>query len=224
MKTRCELVSWEEAQLLAKKVATKIKRSKYKPDIVVGISRGGVIPARMICDRLMINNLVSIRMEHWGIAGKITNKAKLTHGLDGVDLKGKRVLLVDDLTDTGESLKVAVGYLKTLKPKEVRTAVLQHKKRSKFVPDYYAEELEKWEWIIYPWMVHEDLVSFITEILKDGKERTLEQIQDALMKFNLKFPDIRILEALEDMEYWKRVKRRVRGTKIYWRLKEGQHG
>ena len=183
-----------------------------------------MIPARMICDRLMINNLVSIRMEHWGIAGKITNKAKLTHGLDGVDLKGKRVLLVDDLTDTGESLKVAVGYLKTLKPKEVRTAVLQHKKRSKFVPDYYAEELEKWEWIIYPWMVHEDLVSFITEILKDGKERTLEQIQDALMKFNLKFPDIRILEALEDMEYWKRVKRRVRGTKIYWRLKEGQHG
>jgi hypoxanthine phosphoribosyltransferase len=78
------------------------------------------------------------------------------------DLTGRRVLLVDDVSDSGDTFRVALAHLHGCgRPAEVRTAVLHHKVVSPYVPDYYAQKVVKWRWIVYPWAVAEDIASFI---------------------------------------------------------------
>jgi hypoxanthine phosphoribosyltransferase len=84
-----------------------------------------------------------------------------------VDVKGQRLLIVDDVTDTGDTLRAAVGYVQGLQPAEVRTGVLQHKTTSSFQPDYFAGVVREWRWIIYPWAAHEDVVGFTEQVLAD---------------------------------------------------------
>jgi hypoxanthine phosphoribosyltransferase len=62
-------------------------------------------------------------VEHWGIVATPTEKAVIKFPLY-VDIKDKCVLLVDDITDTGDTLRVSLEHLKKFKPKEIRTAVL----------------------------------------------------------------------------------------------------
>lgn len=85
-----------------------------------------------------------------------------------VDISGKKVLIVDDVTDTGDTLKLSIGYVQSLNASEIRTAVLQHKTCSSFVPDFYGQKIIRWRWIIYPWARYEDLAGFTKRILEDG--------------------------------------------------------
>ena len=64
-KMHCELISWSEVQRLCRRLAIMIRSSNYVPDVVVAISRGGYVPARLICDYLDIMALTSIRTEHY---------------------------------------------------------------------------------------------------------------------------------------------------------------
>ena len=75
--------------------------------------------------------------------------------------KGLKVLIVDDITDTGDTVGVAFQHIQEFDPAEVRVAVLQHKRQSMLKPDFYAKKLTKWRWIIYPWAVVEDIGGFL---------------------------------------------------------------
>jgi hypothetical protein len=78
------------------------------------------------------------------------------------DLTGRRVLLVDDVSDSGDTFRVALAHLATRgQAAEIRTAVLHHKIVSPYVPHYYAQRVVKWRWLIYPWAVAEDVSSFL---------------------------------------------------------------
>jgi len=66
-------------------------------------------------------------------------------------VKDKRVLIVDDIADTGKSLQHASDYVKEFKPADCRTGVLQLLFTSETTPDYFAEFLEDWMWVVYPW-------------------------------------------------------------------------
>ena len=90
--------------------------------------------------------------------------------------KGK-VLVVDDITDTGESLKISVEYLKSLNPSAIKTATLMHLNNSKFTPDFYGS-MENWAWIIFPWNYREDLVNLVGQAVEDvGKDQEKVQIK-----------------------------------------------
>jgi hypothetical protein len=76
--------------------------------------------------------------------------------------KGRKVLLVDDVSDSGDTFVAAIEHLNSRgRPAEIRTAVLHHKTVSRYTPDYYVHRIVKWRWIIYPWAVAEDLSSLI---------------------------------------------------------------
>jgi len=152
---KVEIITWAKAYSLGKILSRKIMSSGYKPDIVVAIGRGGYVPARIVCDFLSIMNLTGVAVQHWGAAEK-KGKAKITAPLN-MKIKNKNVLLIDDITDTGETMAVVVKYLKKQKPKNIRTGVLEHKAVSFFVPDYFAHKIVKWRWITYPWARYEDL-------------------------------------------------------------------
>lgn len=173
---RCELRSWNNMLDLSRIVSDKIKKSGYKPNIIIAILRGGMVPAINLSDILGIKDILTLKAEHWGITATKNRKAELKSSICG-DIKGKKILLVDDLTDTGGSMEVCIKYLRKLNPREIRTAVLIHKTQSGFEPDFYAEKAEKWKWIILPWNVNEDLRNLIEKIIKEKRETELDEIK-----------------------------------------------
>lgn len=157
---RCELVSWARFHTLARKLARAVHTSGYRPDILVAIGRGGYLPARILSDFLGLMDLTSFKIEHYHATRK-GRQARVRYPLN-TDLTGRRVLLVDDVSDSGDTFRVALDHLAGCgSPAEVRTAVLHHKLVSPYVPDYYAQKVRIWRWIIYPWAVAEDVGSFI---------------------------------------------------------------
>lgn len=160
----CEVMDWNLFYKLARKVAKKVNNSGYKPDLIIGLARGGWVLARVLCDLIGIKDLVSLKVEHWGITATPNGKAKLKYPLK-VDLTGKNVLVVDDITDTGESMRVAVEYIQSLTPSLIRTAALRHIISSKFMPDYFGEEIN-WRWVIFPWNFTEDMCNIVSKVCK----------------------------------------------------------
>jgi hypoxanthine phosphoribosyltransferase len=195
----CELVTWEDQYRLAKALAEKIRSSGYRPDLVIAIGRGGYVPARILCDLLSLNRLTSVRAEHWGTPAEKEEKAVIRFPVC-TGIRGERILIVDDVTDTGDSMAVVVDHVKGLGPSEVRTAVLHHKEVSGFLPDYFAVVCPVWKWIVYPWALHEDLVGFSRRILAEGP-RTLEEVKDELAaRYGLAAGGEEIREALEELK------------------------
>jgi hypoxanthine phosphoribosyltransferase len=202
----CDLVTWEEAARLARILGEAIRESGWRPDIVIAIGRGGYVPARVVCDILIHNMLTSMKIEHWGIAAKKKDEALVRVPL-AIDIRDLAVLIVDDVTDTGETLAVAVEYVGGFSPREVRTAVLQHKYTSSVIPDYYADFIDRWRWIIYPWALHEDLVGF-TEKVIGPRPLFFDDIRQALMRrFNIEVPDEMLESAIAHLIAEARVER-----------------
>jgi hypoxanthine phosphoribosyltransferase len=194
----CELVTWHQSYSLAKQLARRIRESGFRPDIVIAIGRGGYVPARVVCDFLLQERLTSIKIEHWGIAAHRMERATVCFPL-AVDITGQDVLIVDDVTDTGETLVAAVDYLRSLGCGELRTGVLQHKASSVFRPDFCGEQVDEWRWIIYPWAAHEDLVGF-TEIVLTDELVPLDEIRTALSeRYEIVVDEAILGEVLEDL-------------------------
>ncbi|MCE8429728.1 MAG: phosphoribosyltransferase, partial [Candidatus Methanoperedens sp.] len=134
---------------------------------------------------------------------------------DEVDISGKKILVVDDVADTGETYSVIMEYLLKKDPSEVKTAVLQYKTRSCFIPDFWGKKLEKWEWIIYPWARYEDLRGFIE------RSTTLPLSFDELRRklkddFNLNISKKDLAEILEDMQELGELTKIKIGKQILW--------
>ncbi len=170
-KIRTQLVTWDEVVRWSRGLANKVIESGFRPDVVVAVARGGYVPARLLCDFMMVNNLTSIQSQHWTEAAKAEERAIIKYPYK-IDLNGMKVLLVDDIVDTGESLLLAKNYiLKNWGPSEVKVAVLQWiSSAAKFKPDYYFIEVKEWIWFQYPWTRLEDTYQFFKKMLfEEGK-------------------------------------------------------
>ena len=176
---RCELISWSEVQRLCLRLATLVRESDYHPDIVVAIGRGGYVPARLICDYLDIMALTSIKIEHYLSGSTKQEQAVIRYPLC-IDIENQRVLLVDDVNDSGDTLDVALQHLVNFKPGEVRTAVMHHKITTHRSVDYAARKIVKWRWLIYPWARVEDISDFIQRLTP--LPTTLQETQQQLSK------------------------------------------
>ncbi len=164
-KFRCELLSWNRIYQMARRLALKIRQAGFQPDVVVAIARGGYIPARILCDFMDIFNLTSIRVEHYTAGAHKKQFARISSPL-GMDVRDMKVLVVDDVSDTGDTLELALDHIKSFSPEEVKVATLDHKKVSTIEPDFYARKVVNWRWIIYPWAVIEDITGFIKRMEK----------------------------------------------------------
>ena len=205
----CVLVAWEEAARLSRLLSHAIRASGYRPDLVVAIGRGGFVPARVVCDQLLLQMLTSMKIEHWGIAAEKKEKTVVRFPLS-VDVKDLKVLIIDDITDTGETLQVAVEYVEGGGPAEIRTGVLQHKFTSAFSPDYYAEYMDEWRWVIYPWALHEDLVGFVERVLSKGSGSFDEVDRRLRERFRIQAPEEALGRALDELSAMGRVERKGR--------------
>ena len=103
-------LKWDEIDAMCSELAAAIEKSGYKPDVIVGIARGGWVPARLLSDKLGNESVASMRVEFYTAPGVTNRVPKITQPVS-VDVKGKRVLLVDDVSDTGHSLELAFKSL-----------------------------------------------------------------------------------------------------------------
>lgn len=212
---KCYMVSWDEAYQLAKSLAYKIKSSGFKPDMVIGVARGGFVPARIVCDILFQKDLASVRVEHWGIASSL-GKAKIKYPLpEEADIAGKKILIVDDVADSGGTYAAILDYMKGKAPAEIKTASLHYKTCSSFIPDYWGEKQDTWQWIIYPWAVYEDMAGFIGKVLV--QPMTKNEIRKALRQnFDIKIQGKELLEILDDMHLAGELKKTGKNRKVFW--------
>jgi hypothetical protein len=195
---RCEQITWSEVERLCQRLAGLIRESGYHPDLVIAIGRGGYVPARLLCDWLHIMGLTSIKIEHYLSGANRQEEAVIRYPLKA-DIRGLRVLVVDDVNDTGDTLKVATRHLQTFEPGEIRTAVMHHKAVTLFTVDYYARKIIKWRWLIYPWAVNEDIFGFLQRLTP--APGSLEDARKLLaVRFNIKISQKRLRDIYASMD------------------------
>ncbi len=189
-------VTWGEAIKLCYKLAKEVVDSGYKPDVIVSIMRGGVVPALIVSDILNVDSFYALRVKHWGIAEEVYS-VPVVEQLPQGKIEGKKVLVVDEVADTGKTLDVAVKELLKLGPAEVRSAVLHLKPNSVIIPDYFAERLNRWVWIFYPWSIVETLVALAYRELGSRKVSEEELLKTSIAlarKLGVRAPISRILK------------------------------
>lgn len=147
-----EVLTWSDVYDMLLAQAEKIHRYGFSPDVVVGVSRGGWIPARVLSDLLENPNLANVKAENYVGIGKVQGKPLLTQNVSA-DVVGKRVLIVDEVADSGGSLHLVSKHLLEHGATEVKTATLYLKPQSMVKPDFYEKETVYW--IIFPWELKE---------------------------------------------------------------------
>jgi len=167
---RCRLSTWADVDRWADRLAERIRAADAVPETIVALTRGGWVPGRLLCDRLGVHRLVSLRAQHWGVTATPDGSAKLTEGLSG-PVGGQKVLVVDDITDTGESLTLAASHVAEQRPARLETAAFLHIAHAKYVPTYFAEEIPRdaWVWVVFPWNYWEDLASLAKRAVEFGR-------------------------------------------------------
>ena len=214
---RCKLVTWDEISGWTRQVANKIRASGFLPTVIIGLTRGGWIPARLLCDHLKVKKLYAVKTEHWGVTANPDGKALLTQELN-ISIENDRVLVVDDITDTGESLVLAMAHLSIMHPKELRSATLLHITHSKVEPHFYTVKVpkERWTWFIFPWNLNEDLRTLTPKTLRGPMG--IKAVQAAFLKqFHIQPAEEMVRNALHELEAEDKVVQR--GAK--WEKKGG---
>lgn len=152
--------TYDEIHKACEHIAEQITKSKCKYDFIVGLTRGGLIPAVQLSH--MLNDIPVIPVSYSSNIGKGNNQyySNVLPMIGGNDMPGAQkdinhptIILIDELTDSGHTLlEVFLHYVK--QGLNVHTAVLYHKTHSKppIIPDFYWKTLsEDSGWLILPW-------------------------------------------------------------------------
>src|SRR5919108_1779877 len=144
-----ELLSWSAFGDASRELATSVADSGYSPGIVLGIARGGLIPAAAIAYALDVKNVLMMSGEFYtGVDERLDFPVMLPPLLNTVDIAGARVLVVDDVADTGGTLKLVKDFCAE-HVAEVRCAVLYEKPRSVVKCEYVWRRTDRW--VNFPW-------------------------------------------------------------------------
>ena len=168
------IINFDEYIKTVEKLAIKIHEN-YKPTVLVGIMRGAA-PIIDILSRIMKLPIAYIVIQSYTGKGMEDKQGELMFAREISSLASNKdfnkVLLIDDLSDTGLTLNKSIEWLKNYGPtkdyiKEVKTACLWKKKSSKFEPDFCPVRLDSDPWIVQPTEHYEELS--IEEIIKKNK-------------------------------------------------------
>lgn len=193
-----KVVTWEDIVTLSTKLG-EILKEKYVPDVIIAIARGGLVPARLVADVLGVLDVLSVKVEHWVETASHTPEAKIKYPYK-VDLQKKRVLIIDDIADTGDSLVLSSNFVKeNFNPSEVKTATLQYIVGSKFIPDFYAETITNWAWFMYPWNYWEDEINLTRKLLAESKKLDISYLESKFKEDYGIIPPIPLSKILEEM-------------------------
>jgi hypoxanthine phosphoribosyltransferase len=164
------IATWDEIEESIFNIAIRMIEEDFIPDAIVAILTGGLIPAKLISDLLDVKIIRYVEIKFYkGV--RTTETQPLLKGIYIDSLERKKVLIVDDVADTGTTLDVVEKLVRFFNPNEVKTATLYVKPWSKKYPKYYNLIVDKW--IIFPWDKWE-VVRERPEAPVDKKDRFFE--------------------------------------------------
>ena len=176
-----EVPTWNQIYDMLLSQAQKIQSQNFHPDIILGVARGGLMPARILTDLLETPELGFVQIEFYTNINQTLDEPKLKQS-PTITVTNKKVLLVDDIADSGASLKLAQTSIQDV-ASEIKTATLYKKPQSTTTPDFYEKQTTNW--IVFPWDIKETLRKIIQK--QQGK-RALNQEVAKLVKAGLPKP------------------------------------
>jgi hypoxanthine phosphoribosyltransferase len=144
-----ETMSWELFGQASRELAGQIAGDGFVPDVVIAVARGGLTVAGALAYALGVKNCGAMNVEFYtGVDQRLDVPVLLPPTLDTLDVAGLRVLVADDVADTGHTLRLVREVL-AQHVAEARTAVLYRKPRSVVVPSYSWRTTDRW--VVFPW-------------------------------------------------------------------------
>lgn len=145
-KTVKSFYSWDTYRHRVNKLKELIA---IRPDVIVSIGKGGSIPGVILAEHFKVDNYnLGLKSYNCFNQSKMIEYQPL-QCYEGY--RGKMVLLVDDLADSGETFKYALRKFHENKVMNVVTAAVFKKQHSKFTPDHFVEVIDSHVWVIHPW-------------------------------------------------------------------------
>ncbi|MDP9800533.1 hypoxanthine phosphoribosyltransferase [Arcanobacterium wilhelmae] len=145
-----EILSWEMFGDATRELATNVWESGYRPDLIVCVARGGLIPAGAMAYALDMKPVLVMNVEFYTKIGETLPDPRLLNPLpDFSALKGAKVLIVDDVVDSGRTLKYVQELCEANEVGEMRLAVIYEKPTSVLKADYVWRDTDLW--ISFPW-------------------------------------------------------------------------
>lgn len=139
--------SWDDLDYLTLRVAKQINQSNISFDLIIALAKGAWPMSRSFLDYTGIKELASLGVKFYSGINKRLAKPDIYQQIP-VDVKNKKVLIFDDVADTGESLAFTQKYLLKKGASQVKTATLFLKPWSNILPDFYSATTDAW--IIFP--------------------------------------------------------------------------
>jgi len=144
-----ETMTWDDLGTGSRELAESVFADDWIPDLVLGISRGGLLIAGALAYAIGVKNTATISVEFYtGIDERLELPMLLPPVPDLIDLGSARVLIVDDVADTGATLELVRDFCAG-RVAEARVAVLYEKPRSSVACDYVWRRTDRW--ITFPW-------------------------------------------------------------------------
>jgi hypoxanthine phosphoribosyltransferase len=151
-----EVMSWADLGTGSRELARAVYEDGYRPDMILGIARGGLLVAGAVGYSLGIKNTFTMNVEFYtGIDQRLELPMILPPVPDLIDFADTRVLVADDVADTGATLKLVQEFCAG-KVAEVRCAVLYEKPRSTIKCEYVWRRTDNW--ITFPWSAEEPIL------------------------------------------------------------------
>ena len=154
-----ETLTWQGFGDASRALTQSIVDSGWMPELIVAIARGGLLPAGAISYAIGVKAMGTMNVEFYtGVGQTLTEPQLLPPLMDVSAMDGKRVLVVDDVADSGSTLKMVMDMINahglsldghTTVKAEARSAVIYKKPGSVIEPDYMWRETDKW--IDFPW-------------------------------------------------------------------------
>lgn len=144
-----EVLTWERFGSAMRELAQQIVDSGFEPEIVIAVARGGMLPGGALTYALGTKLTDAINVEFYtDVHETLPDPVLLAPMLDVESIKGKKLLVVDDVVDSGRTLELVVKLLKGFDA-DVRSAVIYSKPTTVINPEYTWAETDKW--IVFPW-------------------------------------------------------------------------
>ncbi len=147
--TERETLDWATYGVAIRELAQQVADSGFRPDMILAIARGGLFAAGSLGYALSVKNLYVMNLEFYaGVDERLDVPVMLPPYMDKVDLTGAKVLVADDVADTGHTLKAVHEFCQGVVA-ESRTAVIYEKPHSLVKCDYVWKQTDRW--INFPW-------------------------------------------------------------------------
>lgn len=185
--------TWDQLGHLCFKLSKQINHQGKSYDRIVVIAKGGLTWSRTLADYLGISDIETIRVKLYRGIGKAFKKPQIIQELK-TDITGEKILLFDDVADSGQTLEFVEKLLLKQGAKSVDTSALFYKSTSKVTPDFFDHQTDAW--IVFP---HE-LREFIEETSRDWLKKGISKKQALARYLRLGLPEDQVSYFLSQIE------------------------